>query len=204
MSFMKKKDVERVELFNQVLGTHHRTKPFDWKKSEDIIEALTMAIAEFVDTVRMADQLSGMCDDFDEMIEHYHPHEWSKFAAQEEWENTEVEEAMHSLALAYETMKDLGASLHGKMQELLSLLFFAVPQDVRDHFFTRGWQFVPADVEAVIAKDLFEIVWQMDDYDGVIEHSAAKFTEELENLIKRRGQPVEQQPGPELDALPPF
>ncbi len=183
MSFMKKEDRERVKIFNQILGTHHRTKPYDWKKPEDIIEAVTMTMAEFVDITFMDSLLSDMDDEMDEMIECYHANEWTKITTGETWDNVELQAAMETLATASDAMKDLADATEETMQDVLALLFFTAPQAVRDHFFTTGWQFDTEAVEHVIEDELAEIALGID-HDGVIEHSAQRYSQALERRIK--------------------
>ena len=183
MDFMKKEDRERVKIFNQVLGTKHRTKPYDWNKAEDIIEAVTMTTAEFVDITHMDAALAELDSDLDQMIECYHPNEWTKITTGDTWDHFELQEAMHTLTTASDAMQDLANVAEEDMQEMLSLLFFRASQTVRDYFFTPGWQFDAKIAKQVIAEELCDIALDME-YDGVIPHSAGNFTKALEQRIK--------------------
>ena len=182
MGFMKKEVRERVRAFNQILGMNHRTKPYDWSKDEEIIEAVTMAIAEFVDVSHLHASLSNLDEQFDEMIECFHPDEWVKITTGAVWDSERLEEAWETLSIASGAMQSLANATERAFRDTLALLFFEVPQNVRDHFFTVGVQFDIADVEDILADRLAEIALEMD-YDGVVEHSARRYAEALEQAI---------------------
>lgn len=55
---------------------NHRSKPFDFNNTEDLIEAVELVTAEFVDMVQYWGKISDLNSSFDESIEHFYPANW--------------------------------------------------------------------------------------------------------------------------------
>lgn len=76
MGFIKKGDREKVEIINKWMGMYHRTKPYDLKKSSDLIQLTVMATAEYMDLYYYHSNIQDVCEAYDESLEHFHPDDW--------------------------------------------------------------------------------------------------------------------------------
>lgn len=76
VDFIGKDDGEIIEAVNTALGMQHRSKLYDLKNSEDLIEAAKMATAEYLDLWDYSRQLDNILEEYDEALEHYHTSTW--------------------------------------------------------------------------------------------------------------------------------
>jgi|GEM_PF-6229366 len=72
MEFIGKGDRELIEAVNTALGMKHRSKPYDLKNIDDLIEATKMITGELLDTWHCYSLINTACEIYDEALEHYH------------------------------------------------------------------------------------------------------------------------------------
>lgn len=180
--FNKKEDRENIEKFNSLSGMSHRSKPYDLKKSEDIIQATIMATAEYADISHYWATLDSLVADFDESIEYYEPAAWLKIGLKGDTEDEELEEARVDLDNACESFHILMERAEEKCITMWRIVLSSPDEVVKKYFFDKALTVEEELLEEVLQNDIFELLNNMD-YDGVIEHSAANFAKELEKRL---------------------
>lgn len=171
-----REDRQRIQLLNAVLGMSHRDKPYDFAKDEDIIEATTMATAEYADMAHYSNIISQLDSDFDEALETYYPEEWFKQSLGEE-RSAPIADAVACISAADEALSVLADKAQENCVAMWQIVFQSAPPTVRAHFF--GEKTFDEDIlETLFSNHIWEVVNNMD-YNGVIHHSIQSFCTQL-------------------------
>lgn len=77
MEFIGKNDRELIKAVNTALGMKHRSKSYDLKNIDDLVEATKMITGELLDTWHCYSLINTACEIYDEAMEHYHTAAWT-------------------------------------------------------------------------------------------------------------------------------
>jgi hypothetical protein len=182
MNFNKREDRENIEKLNRLVQTAHRSKPYDLKKAEDIIEATKMATAEFIDITEYWGRLVEVDEAFDESLEYYEPAAWIKIGLKGDTENEEIEAARISLESAISSFRILMDRAEEKCITMWKVVFNCGDDKVINYFFDEVIHVEEGVLEKVFEDDMIELLDNME-YDGVIENSAQRFAAVLKERL---------------------
>lgn len=183
MKFIKKEDRENIDKLNMLMGTNHRSKPYDLKKDEDLIEATAMATAEYVDLEHYFGILSNLSEAFDESMEFFYPDEWINIGLKGTMEDEDLSSAVESLSVTEDLFHILVDRAETKCIKLWKLVLLESSDDVIRHFFGETKHFDKETVENVLEDNLFEVLDEME-YDRVIENSVKNFAKALGKILE--------------------
>ena len=102
-----KEDAANTRRLNEVLGTDHRSKPYDMNKAEDLQHALTMTVAAYRDYTHYSLTLDGLADDFDESVEHFATASWINMTLNPDKVDKQIVKCVTSLNKASGCFRDL-------------------------------------------------------------------------------------------------
>lgn len=182
MLFNKKEDRENIEKFNNLSGMSHRSKPYDLKKTEDIIEAVKMATAEYADMSHYWTSLDSLVSAFDESIEYYEPAAWLKIGLMGDTGDEELEDARVDLDNAADSFRLLMDRAEEKCISMWRIVLTSENDEVKKYFFGDAITVDEELLEEVFENDFFEIIDSIN-YDGIIEHSASNFAKEFKKTL---------------------
>jgi len=176
MEFIGKDDRELIESVNTALGMKHRSKPYDLKNIDDLLEATKMITGELLDTWHCYSLINTACEIYDEALEHYHTAAW-------------MEPASHSDSIyvdAHERIEELDGTMGLILMELedeCSTLWQAVLQntDCTRYFFNKDIDIKGKDLDTIFER-VFEQLHDME-YDTVIDTSTKSFAKALDKLL---------------------
>lgn len=179
MDFIEKDDRELVEALNIALGMKNRSKPYDLKNINDLIEATKMATGEYLDLLNYACGLDRVLEAYDESLEYYHTAIWVELA----------ERKKDPFAKAYLQLKktcDLFDSLTDRVLKNCLLLWEAVLNNKQssEYYFGRIYPFTNFDFDEIcdfLIEHLHEI-----NYDGKVENSTAEFVALLSRWLENK------------------
>ncbi len=177
-SFLSKKDRGNIEKINQYLGMSHRTKPYDFNKSEDIIEASSFITAEYIDFAHYWRTLSNIEEDFDESLEYYYPAAWTNMGLENSTNDEVLDEAVLCIRDASEIFYKLMDRAEERCKKIWYYILLNAPEQVKEYFFGDVLSFKKELVEDVLKEELFEIFLQTD-YMLSIEEVAKDFAQKL-------------------------
>lgn len=180
--FMNKEDRENLKKLNRYLGTSHRTRPYDMKNPDDIIEATIMATAEYVDLAHYWSTLSHIEELFDETMEVFHPSTWVNKAKEGKASREDLIYAAMSLGETTDLFYQLMLLAEKSCTRMWRIIFYHGEDRVKAYFFGEAREYDEEDVERVLEGGLFDVFAELE-YDGVIENSAHLFSRKLEAMI---------------------
>jgi hypothetical protein len=163
----------------------YRSTPYDFKKTEDIIEATVMATSEFIDFNHYYNTLSNLSELFDESIEVFNPAAWMNLGREGTTNVNELDKAEKYLNKAQNAFFDLSNKSIKKCKEMWHIVFFKSPKEVMEHFFGEELIINENIFEDIFNDDTYEIIENID-YDGNVENSAMQFAKYLKEYIQNR------------------
>lgn len=177
MEFIGKNDREIIEAVNTALGMKHRSKPYNLKNINDLIEATKMITGELLDTWHCYSLINSACEIYDEAMEHYHTAAWHAPAS-------------HSDSIyvdAHERIEELDGTMGLILMELedeCSTLWKAVLNnaDCSRYFFNEDIDINGKDLDAIFER-VYEQLPEME-YNTVIETSTRSFAKILIEMLK--------------------
>lgn len=182
MSFNKKEDRENIEKINKTFGTNHRSAPYDLKRPGDLVEAVTMATAEYINMANFWFRLVSVRDEFDESLERFRPAAWIMMNLKGEWDDEDIEETKLNLDSAGQGLHSLMCRAEEKCVAMWRVVFDSSDSYVLEHFFGEAIKVDKDASEKVLSGSLFNILKNIE-YDGVAEHSVKSFAGELKKLL---------------------
>lgn len=182
MAFIKKEDRVNIEILNEASGTRHRTKPYDFNNSNDIIAATIMATAEYADMSSYWSQLYNIDEAFDESLEYYRPAGWLNLGLKGTTEDEDIDDAIVSLNETVNCFEKLMNKAEQNCIEMWKIALLKPKDDVLKYFFGEVINVDIKRVEHVLEEQIAEICDSIE-YDGVIENSAENFAKVLKEYI---------------------
>ena len=176
MEFFGKDDRELIEAVNESLGMKHRSRPYDLKNLDDLIEAATMISAELLDMWHCYSMVSSANEIYDEAMEHYHTAAWTDPASHRDSIYVDAHEQIEELD------GTLGLILM-ELEEECNTIWQAVLHnaDCTRHFFKRDIDIIDRDLEPIMER-VFERLSEME-YTSVIETSINSFVKVLDEIL---------------------
>ncbi|WP_442601810.1 hypothetical protein [Paenibacillus sp. KN14-4R] len=179
--FISKEQKEKITLLNNILGMKHRTRPFDFTKTEDIIEAVEFVTAEYVDMSRYWGMISELNSQFDESIECFYPAGWIGISQEGTTNDDELDEARDTINDTEDALRVLMDRSEIKCIEIWEFIFTTDQKAVKLHFFGQDITCEINILRELLEDEIFEIIDEID-YDGNIENSTMGFAR---NLLKK-------------------
>lgn len=183
--FISKEEREKILLLNQILGMNHRSKPFDFTKKDDIIEAVELVTAEYVDMSYYWGTISNINSLLDESIEYFYPAEWMSLSLEGTTNDDDINEAINAVDNAEDALAVLMDRAEEKCKRLWELILLSNLTDVKKHFFGEDITVDIKIVKELLEEHFFEICNEIK-YDGNIENSTMKFAKGLLKFIKQK------------------
>ena len=164
------------------LGMNHRTKPYDFKNSNDIIEATVMVTAKYLDMTHYWIALNDVEEAFDESLEYFNPAAWINIGLKGTTNRKDFDKAIKSLRSTSDIFRELMDTTEEKCAEMWQIVFFSSPEAVKKHFFTEIDDYNQEKVNQAL-EIIFENIFKIE-YDGNIENSAYNFAKTLKEILK--------------------
>lgn len=157
MAFKNKEDRENIEILNAYSGLSHRVAPYDFKKDEDIIEATTMATAEYVDYAYYWGQINDVLENFDESLEYFDTASWINIGLKGTANDKLSDLAYKSLDKTEGYFSKLLNQAEEKCVHMWRIVFFNSNAKVIKHFFGKSVRFDAEIIESIF-EDFYEVV----------------------------------------------
>jgi hypothetical protein len=186
MKYISKEESENIKKLNKILGTQHRSKPYNFKNPDDIIYATVMATAEYLDLANYWMTLYEVDESFDESLEHYDTAAWINIGLKGSTERKDIDRALSSLRKTTSVFRELMDTSEEKCTAMWYIVFFSSSSNVREHFFGQLEDYNEATIKKALEKtieNIFEI-----EYNGNVETSSRNFAMALKDnldLIKK-------------------
>ncbi|MFZ5645780.1 MAG: hypothetical protein ACOY46_19660 [Bacillota bacterium] len=169
--FLGKEERELVKALNQALGMRHRTKSYNFKNPEDIIEAVTYITAEFIDFYYYWATLDDIEGKFDESIETYYPAEWQKLHLPETKVKKNLGDAFQKLRKTSDSFWKLMKDAEKQCKSMWTIIFKNAPDEVLNNLFGKVFRPKPEYIEKLLEMEFVNMdLWQY-----TVEESAATF-----------------------------
>jgi len=175
--FISKEQKEKIQMLNNLLGMKHRTRPFDFTKTEDLIEAIEYVTAEYIDMSHYWGTISEVNSQFDESIEYFYPSGWISISQEGTTNDDELDEAREAINCAEDSLRALLDRSEIKCKEIWD------QKAVKQHFFGQDITFEIEKLKEILDDHIFDIGNEID-YDGNIANSTMYFAKNLLNRIK--------------------
>ena len=173
MDYINKEDRENIKQLNIAFGTRHRYKPYDFKKSKDVVEAATMATAEYLDLFNYWIALNNIDEAFDESLENYNTAAWVKIGLKGATGNRKIDTAQICLQNAESYFLELLNDAEVKCADMWRIVLFDSSDSVKEHFFGKAANYDENNVEQAL-EEVFKLTEEIE-YNGDIETSAKSF-----------------------------
>lgn len=127
-TYYSKNERETIEKLNYLLGMSHRSKPYDFTNIDDLKEAFTMTVAEYIDYSKYHLTILDVEEYFDESLEYYDPVTWTSLHD----DNIEGDELALDvscyLRIASDYLNDISNRAEEKCKELLKIILHMSPE----------------------------------------------------------------------------
>jgi hypothetical protein len=176
MEFIGKYDRELIKSVNSALGMKHRSKPYDLKNMDDLIEATKMITGELLDIWHCYSMINQVGEIYDEAMEHYHTAAWAGAVSYRNIIYVDAQERIDEL-------DDMMYSILGEVEDECRILWEAVLNnaDCSRHFFNKDVDITEKNLDEIF-KQVFMQLPEME-YNTSIENSTISFAEALDNLL---------------------
>ncbi|MDQ2086508.1 hypothetical protein RBH29_08715 [Herbivorax sp. ANBcel31] len=182
MSFYKKEDRKKIEIINKGMGTAHRTKPYDLKKTDDLINYTEMITAEYMDMKSYLCWLHDIIELYDDSLEHFHPDIWINLTS-EELEENDYSEASYVLT----DLDGLFVNIVNKAEDSCYRAWKHVMESnlekVHQHFFGQVISIDSEKFKEIFEKTILEVVNA--EYQYNVSKSAKTFADNLKDMMLR-------------------
>jgi hypothetical protein len=182
MDFNKNIHGDNVEKLSRLLARRHRSRSFDLKNTEDIIEATIKATVEYVDMCDYWFRLVALRNEFDKSLECCEPSVWIKVNVTGDAEVEDIEDAKFNLEGASESLHNLMCRSEQKCISLWKIVLNSSKDEVKKYFFGEDIEVEEGIVIEVLENNMFNLANTME-YDGVMEHSVEYFAKELKKML---------------------
>lgn len=179
---INKEDKQIIEQLNKVLGTSHRSRPFDFRRAEDWIEATVMATFEYLDFTLYSNQLSHMEGELDHSIEVFYPAGWAKIGLTGSTGIKKIDSVNSLLSRTLKAMEKLQEEAETRCQTIWNTVFSSAREDVLKHFFGDDYKSFGAPAITRVIEDQFFEIYDDFDHDGTID-SVDEFVKYMKQRI---------------------
>jgi hypothetical protein len=176
MEFITKDDGELIKSVNRALCMEHRTKPYDLKNMDDLIEATKMITGELLDMWHCYSMINKVDGIYDEAMEYYHTAAWAGAGSYMDCIYVDAQGRIDEL-------DDMMYSILGKVEDECRILWEAVlnNSDCSRHFFNKDVDIKEKNLDEIF-KQVFMQLPEME-YNTSIENSTISFAEALDQLL---------------------
>lgn len=165
-----------IEILNYYLGMEHRTESFDLTKTEDLKQALQLAVGAYRDYYHYQCTLGSLVEHFDESLEHYDTVSWISMGIAPEKADSLSMECAASLADAYDNFYDIAGNAEDYLSLLLKIILTA-PNAVQYDILGGAYEISPNEIEERL-DDLYTSL-SYADYHHAIPDNLSTFLEVL-------------------------
>ena len=122
-NFYTPEDRIKIEKLNEISDLHHRSTPYDFNKSDDLIEMFKMKVCALLDYIEYDDLLGNLLERFDESIEYYDTRTWLSFTTDVEKPDTLLIKCYKSIRKAYDDLNNLVEKTSDEFKKVFKLVF---------------------------------------------------------------------------------
>lgn len=179
--FIGRDDKEKIELLNSVLGTSHRSKPYNLLNPDDLIELIEVVTAEYIDFRYYWMTISSINSDFDESIETFYPAKWMNMALKGSTDD-EIDEVITAVNYAEHAMEKLMDNSEEKCVNLWRLILQSDFKEVKEHFFNENIEVNQERLDYTLDEGLIYLFEDFN-YTGNVQQSTREFVRFLKKHL---------------------
>ena len=168
--------VKYIEVLNKYLGMEHRTESFNLSKTDDLKQALTLAVGAYRDYFNYESKLYELVEHFDESLEHYDTVTWVNMGHSPKKTDSLAMECAACLSDANDSFRELTERAEEYLSVLLKIILTA-PDTVQQEILGGAYCISPQEIEERL-QDLFTGVCYSD-YHYAIPDNLNAFLETL-------------------------
>ena len=139
-------DKNIIKSMNTILGTNHRSEPYNLISDDDLKQALLFAVAEYRDYCNYEDILSKLAGDFDESLEYYDTASWFHLGYAPEKADALALECVSSLNNASEKFYELTKRAKDRLDIILKVALSA-PAATQNAVLGREYNIEPQKID---------------------------------------------------------
>jgi len=139
-------DKNIIKSMNTILGTNHRSEPYNLVSDDDLRQALLFAVAEYRDYCNYENIISKLSGDFDESLEHYDTASWFHLGYAPEKADTLALDCVSALNNATSKFYELTKRARGKLDVILKVALSA-PTATQNAVLGCEYNIEPQDID---------------------------------------------------------
>ena len=187
MDFDKNVHSEDIEKLTRLLARRNRSRSFDLKNTEDIIEATVKATIEYVNMCDCWFRLIALREDFDKSLECCEPSVWIRTNTTGETETEDIEDVRFNFEGASESLHSIMCSSEQKCITLWKVVLKSSKDEVKKYFLGEVIDVEEDVLDDVLENNMFNLINTME-FDGVVEHSVENFSKELKKVLLKHSE----------------
>jgi len=180
----KNTDRENIKQLNEIMGTNYRTKPYNIKNTDDLIEMIEMITAEYVDMAHYWSVLVNIDENFDESLEVFNPAAWVNIGLKGTTYSDIIDEAISSLRHTTNLFGDIMDESEKRCIEIWKFILKNPVEKVHKYFFDELVNYSDEIIDRALSEDYIFEIFAGINYDGIVENSAKMFSENLVKALK--------------------
>jgi|SRR5690554_6679814 len=170
-------DRENIKKLNEIMGTNYRTKPYNIKNSDDLIEMTEMITAEYVDIAHYWSVLVNIDENFDKSLEVFNPAAWVNIGLKGTTYNDIIDEAISSLRNTSNLFSDIMDENEKRCIEIWKFILKNPVEKVHNYFFKKLVDYSDEIIDKTLSEDYIFEIFSGINYDGIVENSTKRFSE---------------------------
>ncbi|MCL2152749.1 MAG: hypothetical protein FWH57_07315 [Oscillospiraceae bacterium] len=143
--------VKYIEVLNYYLGMDHRTESFDLSKTEDLKQALELAVGAYRDYFHYESTLAEMVEDFDESLEHFDTITWVNMTRAHKKTDSLAVACAASLSTAYNNFVDFSDKARDYLSVLLKIILTA-PNATQEEILGDAYNISPKEINNLLEE----------------------------------------------------
>ena len=161
--YFSKEERETIETINSILGMRHRSKAYDFANIDDLKEAFTMTVAEYIDYLRYHMTIGDVLENFDESLEYFDPVTWTSLHDSNVKGDELAQDVYMKLRETDTLLWDLSNRAEEKCRELLEIIL-GMESNIREDVLGKKYIYDKAALEKVFEDCLeMEYTYNVDD-----------------------------------------
>ena len=174
-----KENRDIVEKMNKYMGTKHRDRPYDLNNTDDLKQALLLAVAAYRDYRHYSITLDNLDEDFDESLEHFDTVTWFHMGYDLDKADELALDCASALSKASKVFRKIAARAEENLIMIVKVILSAQP-DLQSAVLGKTYSLEPQEMDAKI-EELFTELDEVQHYHNIQDNFNAflKLIEEL-------------------------
>lgn len=183
MADLSKENRENISELNAIYSTRYREVGYNLENTEDLIEAVQVTTAEYMDYYNYWQLLEYVAENFDESLEVFNPGKWMKNIKDGETGNELIDDTLNSIYDAEDNMGRLMMLAEEKCIEIWKFLLLGDNVKAKEFFLGKYEEYTEEQVIQALEEVIDNVSYIK--HENVIVNDCKNFANELKLRLEK-------------------